>query len=367
MLTFLTSSASLSHECHFVCFCCLWFSDELMQKTYTVLLTGVVVGKSKAHSSSSSWLSEAGMKEEGRRGKSWRVVLSADAALFGWMDGWMEGNGRWRKAGWVSGKQECLALFVFFYFQSALWISTTTCRHLIPSDFYLSLSLFWPSDLFWFSEAFAGSGRWVSHPVLSLLLDIVVGPSVRLISALRLCTNWKGSHFEDLTLEDLYICAVTEFWDVPPNSPLLAMQCLFGEREWSENVNNVNPLWMLRECRRCGVPIRQRSSGCNLSTTQLDFERARVSCRSLAVDVRGLMGDSASEACVDIWFGKPRPSLPPWTPLQQTHTTTTTRGVAPSAALTSAPLHFSALWMQSQRRTFEGKELMFVFFCIGRS
>lgn len=120
-----------------------------MRKTYTILLTHVVVvGKTWTPSSSSSSLSSlsfssACCQRRERRGKSW---LSADGAPFGWMDGWMGGNGRWRN----------------------VWKTEVS------------------PDLLCFAVASAGSGLWITDPVLSLHLDVVVvGASGRLISAPR--------------------------------------------------------------------------------------------------------------------------------------------------------------------------------------
>lgn len=100
-------------------FCCLWVGVKLMRKTYTILLTHVVVvGKtwapttSSSSSLSSSSFSSPCCQRRERRGKSW---LSADGAPFGWMDGWMGGNGRWRNV-WKTEVSDCSHVL---YFQSA--------------------------------------------------------------------------------------------------------------------------------------------------------------------------------------------------------------------------------------------------------
>lgn len=115
---------------------------------------------------------------------------------------------------------------------------------------------------------------------------------------------------------------------------------------------------MWREGQCSGVPIRQQSLVCNLSSTQLDLQRPKSAvCVCVCFcGCKGLRG-SASQACVDIWFEKSCP-LP-----------TTTTAVAPSAALTSAPRCFLAFGTESQRRRAYEREraLMFVFLCIGRS
>lgn len=70
-----------------------------MRKTYPHLLTGIVIGRTRilSHSSSSPpWLLETGREEEGRRGKSQDAVDNADAAQFRRMEG-VRGLSRRRK------------------------------------------------------------------------------------------------------------------------------------------------------------------------------------------------------------------------------------------------------------------------------
>lgn len=156
MLTFLTSSVSLSHECHFMCFCCLWFSDKLMQKTYTILLTGVVVvGKSKAHSSS---FSPGCQKREWRRrvgGENPDMLCSL--LMLHCLDGWMDGR-RWkveksRLTVWKTRVSHCgrILLFPISFLNHYYRLQT------LNSIWHLFVSL--QALAFWFVLVFRGVCR----------------------------------------------------------------------------------------------------------------------------------------------------------------------------------------------------------------
>lgn len=113
---------------------------------------------------------------------------------------------------------------------------------------------------------------------------------------------------------------------------------------------------MWREGKRSGVPIiREQSSVCNLSSSQLDLQRPKSAVCVCVCVYKGLRG-STTEACVDIWFEK---SCPP----------TTTATVLPLAALSTdlcSLVLFSFLRQRVRGRECE-RALIFVFLCISRS